>query len=112
MTTRREFVVGASTLLAYPLAADAQQTGKVYRIGILASYPVAPFFRDPFVATLRDLGYVEGQNIALRFARRTTYPSAYRTSRSSWWASMSMSLSLGATAKLWRPSPRPRRSRL
>ncbi len=65
MTTRREFVVGASTLLAYPLAADAQQTRKVYRIGILASYPVTPSFRDPFVSTLRDLGYVEGRDINL-----------------------------------------------
>ena len=74
MTTRREFVVGASTLLAYPLAADAQQTGKVYRIGILASYPVAPFFRDPFVATLRDLGYVEGQNIALEIRSANNIP--------------------------------------
>jgi putative tryptophan/tyrosine transport system substrate-binding protein len=64
VTTRREFVVGVAMLLGHPLATDAQ-TAKVYRIGILTNYPLAPFFRDPFLATLRDLGYVEGRNIVL-----------------------------------------------
>jgi putative tryptophan/tyrosine transport system substrate-binding protein len=62
---RRAFVTGLGTLLAAPVAAKAQQAPKVYRVGVLASFPMAPFFRDPFVATLRDLGYVEGQNLML-----------------------------------------------
>jgi putative tryptophan/tyrosine transport system substrate-binding protein len=45
--------------------ARLRQAGKLYRIGILASYPVESSFRDPFVAKLRDLGFVEGQNVAL-----------------------------------------------
>lgn len=65
MTTRREFVIAMSALLVYPLAANAQKTEKIYRIGILTNYPLASFFKDPLVATLRDLGFVEGQNLAL-----------------------------------------------
>jgi putative ABC transport system substrate-binding protein len=63
---RRTFMALVSGgLLTAPLAAEAQEPRKTYRIGILATYPVGPFFRDPFVATLRELGYVEGQNLVL-----------------------------------------------
>ena len=60
--------------LAAPLAADAQQAGKVYRVGlILTTAPISemagpepanPFVRA-FVQGLRALGYVEGQNLIL-----------------------------------------------
>ena len=33
---RRAFVAGAAALLAAPLAAEAQEAGKVYRLGILS----------------------------------------------------------------------------
>ena len=62
------------SLLAAPLAAEAQPAGKVYRLGILSPAPVP----DPSVATipnlvpmaLRELGYVEGGNLVIerRFA--------------------------------------------
>ncbi len=65
-------------LLAMPLAAGAQQTGTVYRIGILtpAGRPAAS---TPGGATvivpmaLRELGYVEGKNLVVerRFAAGT-----------------------------------------
>ncbi len=55
-----------------PLAADAQQVGKVWRIGVVTSY--SPEEANPAYALrdgLRDLGYVEGHNIAIewRWAR-------------------------------------------
>jgi putative ABC transport system substrate-binding protein len=54
-------------LLAAPLAAGAQQTGKVHRIGLMtfdqASGNVAP--RNAFLQGLRDLGYVEGRNFVI-----------------------------------------------
>ncbi len=64
----------ALTLLAAPLAAQAQQAGKVYRVAlILTTTPVsemagpepihAPF--RAFVHRLRELGYVEGRNLVL-----------------------------------------------
>jgi putative ABC transport system substrate-binding protein len=58
----------ALSLLAAPLAADAQQATKVHRVGRLngGSPPSNP---DPsleaFRQGLRDLGYVEGQNIVI-----------------------------------------------
>jgi putative tryptophan/tyrosine transport system substrate-binding protein len=64
----------SGSLLAVPLAAAAQQAVKVYRVGILATYPVGPIFRDPFVAALRDLGYVEGQNLALEIRSANNIP--------------------------------------
>jgi len=57
-------------LLAGPLPAEAQQTGKVYRIGFL-DYRLRSTTTDPrFVALrqgLRELGYVEGQNLVLEY---------------------------------------------
>ena len=54
-------------LLAAPLAAEAQQAGKVYRVGFLI--PSAASGPAPLVTALRDglraLGYVEGQNLVL-----------------------------------------------
>ena len=68
---RRTFLSGAFLcLLATPLAAQAPApaTGKAARIGLLlfSSFPVAadpPF--DAFMQGLRDLGYVEGQNLVM-----------------------------------------------
>ena len=70
MTTRRAFLgTLAGGLLAAPLAAEAQQAGKVYRVGLLfitsrvsemaGPEPVNPGARA-FVQGLRALGYVEG----------------------------------------------------
>jgi putative ABC transport system substrate-binding protein len=65
---RRAFLSALSgSLLAAPLAAEAQQAGKVYQIGYLAysGCPVRPEFMGPFREGLRQLGYVEGQNIII-----------------------------------------------
>jgi putative ABC transport system substrate-binding protein len=48
-----------------PLSAEALQAGKVYRIGILAN--ISGGIWGPFIEGLRDLGYVEGQNITIDF---------------------------------------------
>jgi putative ABC transport system substrate-binding protein len=66
---RREFIAllgGAA--VAWPLAARAQQAGKTPRIGyIRAGTPNNDPFREEFVRGMRDLGYVEGRNIAYEF---------------------------------------------
>ena len=70
MTTRRAFLgTLAGGLLAAPLAAGAQQAGKVYRIGYLAggsSTSVAHLI-EAFRQGLRELGWVEGQNIVIEY---------------------------------------------
>ena len=68
MELRRPSVIVALALglLAAPVAADAQQPAKVYRIGILATVPpTTPEFAliwEALTEGLRGLGYVEGQN--------------------------------------------------
>ncbi len=50
-----------------PLAADAQQATKVPRVGLLRPGSPPDPYVDAFRQGLRDLGYVEGQTIALEF---------------------------------------------
>jgi len=57
-------------LLAGPLAAGAQQPGKIHRVGHLAaSTPSAENTKllGAFQAELRERGWVEGQNIAFEY---------------------------------------------
>ncbi len=69
MIDRRTFLVGTSVmLLATPLPAEAQKAGKVYRIGFLWDSPaVWPHALEGFRQGLRDLGWVEGQNIVVEY---------------------------------------------
>jgi putative ABC transport system substrate-binding protein len=54
--------------LTAPVGADAQQAGKVHRIGFLWDSPaVFPDAVEAFRQGLRDLGYVEGRNIAIEY---------------------------------------------
>jgi ABC-type uncharacterized transport system substrate-binding protein len=58
--------LGVSFILA-PLAPEAQQAGKVPRIGILRSGSPPDPFVDAFRQGLRELGYVEGQSISIEY---------------------------------------------
>jgi putative ABC transport system substrate-binding protein len=56
----------AGGLLAAPLSVEAQQAGKVVRVGLLsyaASGPASAARWKAFRDQLRELGYVEGQNV-------------------------------------------------
>jgi len=66
MISRRIFLVGIASLVATPLAAGAQQAGKLWRIGVLMSL-YSPDADPPQALRqrLRDLGYVEGQNLVI-----------------------------------------------
>ncbi|HEV8256928.1 MAG TPA: ABC transporter substrate-binding protein [Casimicrobiaceae bacterium] len=67
---RRTFIARvAAGLLGAPLAARAQQGGKVYRIGILETIPAARNAAnlDALRKGLRDLGYVEGRNLVIEY---------------------------------------------
>src|SRR4030095_7291114 len=69
MTTRRAFIgTMAGGRLVVALAAEAQQAGRVFRIGILANYRFGePDLWAVFIRGLRDFGYVDGQNITIEW---------------------------------------------
>ena len=68
MIDRRAFLASTGTaLLAAPRTVAAQQPGKGFRIGILANVtgPEGASLWGAFIQGLRDLGYVEGQNVTI-----------------------------------------------
>ena len=63
---RRDFLVAVGAILAAPLAADAQPTARIARVGYLATNPAtSPHLRDAFFQGMRDHGYVEGRNVVI-----------------------------------------------
>jgi len=57
------------SLVAAPLTGEAQQAGRVYRIGFLGATSVSGYAPQvqAFRGGLRDLGYVEGKNLVIDF---------------------------------------------
>jgi putative ABC transport system substrate-binding protein len=69
MDRRRFLLTSLAGVLAAPLVAEGQQTGKVYRIGVLVVSSASEYRRnvDAFREGLRELGYVEGHNAVLEY---------------------------------------------
>ena len=65
------FVLGA---LVAPLAAQAQEAGKVVRVGWLDPFDAAAGLQAPFVRELRELGYVEGRNLRIEVRKADWKP--------------------------------------
>jgi putative ABC transport system substrate-binding protein len=77
---RRDFITllgGAAA--TWPLAARAQQAGRIYRIGVLETSPAASNAAnfDALRKGLRELGYVEGQNLVLDYRSADGRPERY-----------------------------------
>ena len=66
---RREFISLVGAAAAWPLAARAQQVGKTPKIGYLgvSSPSLEPHYVEAFRQKLRELGHVEGKNIAIEY---------------------------------------------
>lgn len=65
---RRGFITLLSGAVAWPLAAHAQQPAKVPQIGFLHHGSPGPSLEvDSFRQGLRDLGYIEGNNIDIEY---------------------------------------------
>ena len=63
---RREFItLLGGTAAAWPLAARAQQLGKMPHVGVLVSLSAPHPFTEAFRSGMRDLGYIEDRNIAI-----------------------------------------------
>jgi putative tryptophan/tyrosine transport system substrate-binding protein len=66
---RRQFITLLGGAVAWPFEASAQQSGKIARIGYLdpSSPTLERHFVDAFRKKLRELGRVEGENIAIDY---------------------------------------------
>jgi putative tryptophan/tyrosine transport system substrate-binding protein len=68
---RREFITllggAAMPSLLWPLAARAQQSGKMPRVGVLVSLSAPHPFTEAFRSGMRDLGYSEDGNVAIEW---------------------------------------------
>jgi putative ABC transport system substrate-binding protein len=69
MIDRRVFIVGGVAAFAAPVAAEAQQAGKVFRIGRLEAWsePEDQPFAMAFEEGLGELGYVRGRNVVIEW---------------------------------------------
>jgi ABC-type uncharacterized transport system substrate-binding protein len=67
-------VVLALGSILVPLVGEAQQAGRVWRIGSLNTSPIPVPGQNPiwdsFMRRMRELGYIDGQNFSIEF--RTT----------------------------------------
>ena len=74
-------MAGALAVVAAPLAAQEKKAGRVYRIGVLDSVSLSDNAAniDEFRRGLRELGYVEGQNLLIEYrsaeGRVARYPN-------------------------------------
>jgi putative tryptophan/tyrosine transport system substrate-binding protein len=59
--------VVCALLIAPHLSVEAQQQNKINRIGVLLSGSRTPVWSETFRQALRDLGYIEGQNIIIEY---------------------------------------------
>src|SRR6185437_8867343 len=66
---RRTFISLLGGAVAWPLAARAQQTGRVWRIGVLetTSMDLNAANFEAFRQSLRNLGYIEEQNLTIEY---------------------------------------------
>jgi putative tryptophan/tyrosine transport system substrate-binding protein len=70
-TNRRAFIAGLGGVATWPLTVFAQQSSRIPRIGWLGTprldSPDATLNREAFLQAMRDLGYVQGQNLLIEY---------------------------------------------
>jgi len=76
MTEKIICLLLAALLLALSFSVEAQQSGKIPRIGYLTDVGSAP--AEAFVQGLRDLSYVEGRNVVIEFRTSGGKSGRYR----------------------------------
>ena len=80
---RREFITGLAGAAAWPLAARAQQSGRMARIGVLMGYtendPAAQAQIASFGQELNRLGWATGRNLQITYRYGSDDPERIRT---------------------------------
>jgi putative ABC transport system substrate-binding protein len=75
---RRGFIaLLGGTVIAWPLAAQAQRAAKVFQVGILSLGVVGPRaspWWQPFIDELHELNYVEGSNLTITYFGADAHP--------------------------------------
>ncbi len=76
---RRKFLGVLAGATAWPLTAQAQQTGKIYRIGMLeqASRALNGANLNAFLRGLHEFGYNEGQNLVIEYRSADGHPERF-----------------------------------
>jgi putative ABC transport system substrate-binding protein len=68
---RREFIAGLGSVAALPALVKAQQPSRMPRIGVLmqnvATEPLMQWYAAAFTQGMRELGWINGQNIHIAF---------------------------------------------
>jgi putative tryptophan/tyrosine transport system substrate-binding protein len=78
VVSRRSFVKAGVALFATPLAAQAQQPSRLFRIGaVSAGAPQSSPHWIAFSQRLREIGYIEGRNIAIEFRSAEGKPERF-----------------------------------
>src|SRR6516164_3404112 len=67
MTTRREFITFLGGAAAWPIAARAQQGGRMRRIGVLMSGDENNPLAKTFIQALAGLNWTDGRNVQMDF---------------------------------------------
>ena len=85
---RRDFIAGLGGAAAWPLAARAQQGGRVRRIGALLvgdeNDPLVKSLLSAFTQALADLGWVGGRDVRMDVRWYGEDINRYERSRGSW----------------------------
>jgi putative ABC transport system substrate-binding protein len=67
MDRRRFLLTSVVGAIAGPLVVEAQQAGRIARIGVLATRTAGDARLEGLLQGLRDLGYVEGRNLFIEY---------------------------------------------
>src|SRR6516162_10215786 len=67
MKRREVMTLVGSSVMALPLAAQAQKAGRTYRLGCLSPHPRDIPFNVRFFDKLRRAGFIEGQNLTIDY---------------------------------------------
>jgi putative tryptophan/tyrosine transport system substrate-binding protein len=71
---RREFIALMGASVIWPLAALAQEPGRIYRLGLLLPFPREALPLTALFDKLRRDGFIEGKNLTINYRATVLHP--------------------------------------